>query len=109
MNIIHINPTEQDMPDLAHHTTEVAAGIASKTSIGTGVGAVIVGGIGLQDWLIVFGILTTIGTFIINWYYQHKRTNAMIKAKTPCPPNASCSFPDRRSVDVHVDLDRRER
>lgn len=26
----------------------------------------------LSEWAIVIGIVTTIGTFFINWYYKHK-------------------------------------
>jgi len=67
------NNTDNDMPTVTHHASEATAGIAAKTAIGTGITATVFGGIGLQDWLMIVGIITTIATFVINWFYQHKR------------------------------------
>lgn len=67
------NESDNKMPDLTTHATEATAGIAAKTSIGAGITATIFGGVGLQDWLMIIGILTTLGTFTINWFYQHKK------------------------------------
>lgn len=69
------------MTNITQHVTEgavSAAGLASKTSIGTGITAMLVGGIGLQDWLMITGVFTTLGTFLINWYYQHRRTQLLM-------------------------------
>ena len=79
MNTNHTQSMDDTMPDIAHHTTEVAAGIASKTSIGTGIGAVIIGGVGLQDWLLDTGMFTSFATFFVNWYYQHKRSEQPVR------------------------------
>ncbi|WP_086114015.1 HP1 family phage holin [Xenorhabdus beddingii] len=29
------------------------------------------GALSLNDWAIAIGILSTIGTFAVNWYYKH--------------------------------------
>ena len=78
--LITTNDMDKDMPTVTHHASEATAGIASKTAIGTGVTATVVGGIGLQDWLMIVGIITTIATFAINWFYQHKRYTTSIAA-----------------------------
>lgn len=66
------NTSDKPMPDIAH-ATEATAGIAAKTSIGAGITATVIGGVGLQDWLMIIGIITTLGTFAVNWFYQHKK------------------------------------
>ena len=69
---------------VAHGATQ----LATKTSIGAGVGAMVVAGVGLQDWLMIVGLITTIGTFAVNWYYQRIRTLAAIKASTDYSPDS---------------------
>ncbi len=32
----------------------------------------VVAGIALSDWGIIIGILATLGTFGVNWWYKHK-------------------------------------
>ncbi|WP_370277276.1 phage holin family protein [Xenorhabdus bovienii] len=29
----------------------------------------------LNDWAIVVGIICTVGTFAVNWYYKHRELN----------------------------------
>ena len=89
------NSRSNDMSDLTHHVSEATAGIASKTSLGTGITAMVVGGIGLQDWLMIIGIVTTLGTFTINWYYQHKRSKVYVDRRSVnaiqvCPHEEDC-------------------
>ena len=79
--------SDQPMDNLAHHVTEATAGLASKASIGTGITAMLVGGIGLQDWLMIIGIATTVGTFVVNWFYQHRRTASFVQ---PCTADETC-------------------
>lgn len=51
---------------------ETAAAASSKISYTAGIGAMVIGGLTLQEWFMAVGALTTLGTFIINWYYKHK-------------------------------------
>ena len=44
----------------------------SAAAYGTGTGIIVVGGLSLSDWAIVVGIVCTVGTFVINWYYKRK-------------------------------------
>lgn len=56
-------------------TVEAAATAAAKTSTtsyGTGFGMMLLGGITLQEWFFIAGAITTLGTFVVNWYYKHK-------------------------------------
>lgn len=44
------------------------------------------GAMTLEKWALFVGIICTIGTFILNWYYkykEHKRKEAVIYGKTP--------------------------
>ena len=41
----------------------------------TSVGTAIFGGLTLQDVALWVGILTTIGTFAVNWYYKDREHN----------------------------------
>lgn len=42
--------------------------IAYLSGIGTAVSTLT-----LQDWALVVGIATSVGTFLVNWYYKAKR------------------------------------
>ena len=44
----------------------------SAAAYGTGTGMILIGGLSLSDWAIVIGIVCTIGTFVVNWYYKQK-------------------------------------
>ena len=37
------------------------------------------GAITLNEWAVIVGILTGVGTFIVNWYYKHKESKAKIE------------------------------
>lgn len=41
----------------------------------TGIGTAFVGGITLEQAAMWVGILTALGTFIVNWYYKAKEDN----------------------------------
>lgn len=43
---------------------------ASIWSYVSGLGTAIFGGLTLQDFAIWVGIITTVGTFALNWYYK---------------------------------------
>lgn len=49
----------------------------SAAAYGTGTGMILIGGLSLSDWAIVIGIVCTIGTFAINWYYKRKEFQLM--------------------------------
>lgn len=53
-------------------TIETAAAASSKLSYTAGIGAMVIGGLTLQEWFMAVGALTTLGTFLINWCYKHK-------------------------------------
>lgn len=91
------HPTsDHPMDNITQHVTEGAAGIATKASVGTGISAMIIGGLGLQEWLMIVGIMTTIGTFAVNWYYQRARTIAIVKPNEQCKSKDDCKFPDEK-------------
>ena len=49
----------------------------SAAAYGTGTGMILIGGLSLSDWAIVIGIVCTVGTFAINWYYKRKEFQLM--------------------------------
>lgn len=42
------------------------------TAVGSGVSTAVFGALSLNEWAIVVGIVCTIGTFALNWYYKRK-------------------------------------
>lgn len=44
----------------------------SGAAVGTGSTTVLVGAISLNEWAIIVGIICTVGTFAVNWYYKRK-------------------------------------
>lgn len=44
----------------------------SAAAYGTGTGMILVGGMSLSDLAIIIGIVCTIGTFALNWYYKRQ-------------------------------------
>lgn len=46
----------------------------SASSYGTGLASIVIGisNWGLNEWAVVIGIICTIGTFAINWYYKRQ-------------------------------------
>lgn len=50
-------------------TTATVASVASYTSSG----GLVIAGLTLTDFSVVFGMVLATLTFFINWYYQHKR------------------------------------
>ena len=44
----------------------------SNASYITSVCTAVAGGVTLQEFALVIGIVATIGTFLVNWYYKHK-------------------------------------
>ncbi len=51
----------------------------STAAYGTGWASIVVGisNWGLNEWAIVIGILCTVGTFLINWYYKRQTFRLM--------------------------------
>lgn len=49
----------------------------SAAAYGTGTGMILIGGLSLSDLAIVIGIVCTIGTFVVNWYYKRKEFQLM--------------------------------
>ena len=54
---------------------------SSAAAYGTGSGMILVGGMSLSDWAIIIGIVCTIGTFAVNWYY--KRQEFLLRQHPP--------------------------
>lgn len=50
---------------------ERAAQIAEKASIASG-GVTVVAGFTLNEWAILIGIVATVVTTLLNWFYKHK-------------------------------------
>lgn len=50
---------------------EKAAEIASKASY-TSAGGTLVAGLTLNEWAMIVGIVATIASFGLNWYYKYK-------------------------------------
>jgi hypothetical protein len=44
----------------------------SPSAYGWGAFTAMLGALSLNDWAIVIGIICTVGTFALNWYYKHK-------------------------------------
>ncbi len=44
----------------------------SGAAVGTGSTTALVGAMSLNDWAIIVGIICTVGTFGLNWYYKRK-------------------------------------
>lgn len=40
-----------------------------------------IGMLTLNDWLVVGGFILALGSFLVNWYYQHKRFAVYKKSK----------------------------
>lgn len=41
-----------------------------------------IAGLTLSDWAIIVGMLCTIGTFALNWYYKRKEFNLKVGGQT---------------------------
>lgn len=52
----------------------------SGAAVGTGSTTALVGAMSLNDWAIIVGIICTIGTFALNWYYKRKEFNLKLQA-----------------------------
>ena len=50
---------------------------SSSVAVGTGSATAVFGALSLNDWAIIIGIVCTIGTFAINWYYKRKEFQLM--------------------------------
>ena len=50
---------------------------SSSVAVGTGSATAVFGALSLNDWAIIIGIVCTIGTFSINWYYKRKEFQLM--------------------------------
>lgn len=56
---------------------EVVTPIAQKAANAlqyTGAAVTIIGGLTLTEWAVIVGMFGGAGGFLVNWYYQHKRT-----------------------------------
>ncbi|GKX40445.1 hypothetical protein SOASR014_41840 [Pectobacterium carotovorum subsp. carotovorum] len=45
---------------------------SSGTAIGWGSFTAMLGAMSLNDWALIVGIICTLGTFGVNWYYKRK-------------------------------------
>ena len=45
---------------------------SSSIAVGAGSATAMFGALSLNDWAIIIGIVCTIGTFVVNWYYKQK-------------------------------------
>lgn len=45
---------------------------SSGTAIGLGSFTAMLGAMSLNDWALIVGIICTLGTFGVNWYYRRK-------------------------------------
>ena len=45
---------------------------SSSVAVGTGSATAMFGALSLNDWAIIIGIVCTVGTFALNWYYKQK-------------------------------------
>ena len=68
-------------------TTDAVVSIASKASYVASGGAIILGGFTLQEWAAIVGVMTAIGTFGVNWYYQHRRLQLVRQDVETVTPN----------------------
>ena len=50
---------------------------SSSVAVGTGSATAVFGALSLNDLAIIIGIVCTIGTFSINWYYKRKEFQLM--------------------------------
>ena len=50
---------------------------SSSVALGTGSATAVFGALSLNDLAIIIGIVCTIGTFSINWYYKRKEFQLM--------------------------------
>ncbi|WFQ80092.1 phage holin family protein [Xenorhabdus sp. SF857] len=44
----------------------------SPTAYSSGTLFTMFGALTLNEWAIIIGIICTVGTFAVNWYYKHK-------------------------------------
>ena len=45
---------------------------SSSVAVGTGSATAMFGALSINDWAIIIGIVCTVGTFALNWYYKRK-------------------------------------
>ncbi|MEM0651860.1 phage holin family protein [Klebsiella huaxiensis] len=45
---------------------------SSGTAYGWGAFTAMLGAMSLDEWAVIIGIICTLGTFVINWYYKRK-------------------------------------
>lgn len=45
---------------------------SSSIAVGTSSATAMFGALSLNDWAIIIGIVCTVGTFALNWYYKRK-------------------------------------
>lgn len=46
--------------------------VTSTVSYTAGVSTATAGALTLNDWALICGIVVSLGTFVLNWYYRHK-------------------------------------
>jgi len=68
------------MDQTGHDMAEKAAGIASTVTISTS-GTVIVYGIVFQSIESLIGVCIAISSFLVMWYYNHKRTKILERSQ----------------------------
>lgn len=51
--------------------------VTSGAAVGAGSATALFGAMSLNDWAIIIGIICTIGTFGLNWYYKRKEFQLM--------------------------------
>lgn len=47
--------------------------LRSRLAHGVAWVTIVIGGLSLSDWGIVIGIVTSLGTFAVNWYYARQK------------------------------------
>lgn len=56
--------------------------IASTVSYTAGVSTATAGALTLNDWALIVGIIVSLGTFAVNWYYKHKTVKILARQNT---------------------------
>ena len=53
-------------------TEAIIASAASKSTYATGAASTVIGFLGSNTFAVIFGIIVTGATFMVNWYYKRK-------------------------------------
>ncbi len=76
---------------MSERISDMAEKVSTPAAYTISTGTATAGMLGIGDWAVIIGILATIATFVMNWYFNRRRT-----------------LMEERDKQVRLEMDRRE-